>query len=116
MSCGQQEQLGSGKRFVEVFSHPPIEIGITRSKDDAHRPIKGLEEWQALRIRSQRGLEIARQGDERWEGRRRARKLGHNHGQQRFLPLLHRAELCPCQVRSQRATSGVCAIALVKAA
>jgi hypothetical protein len=56
MSFVQQEQLGSGKRFVELFSHPWIQKGITRSKDDADRSIKGLEERQALRIRSQRCL------------------------------------------------------------
>jgi hypothetical protein len=44
MSFVQQEQLGSGKRFVEMFSHTWIQIGITRSKDDADGPIKGLEE------------------------------------------------------------------------
>src|SRR5215472_1806992 len=95
MSCVQQEQLGSRKRFVEVLSHPWIEIGITRSKDDADGPIKGLEERQALRIRSQRGLQVTRQGDESWEGRRRARKLGHHYGQQRSLPLLPCPELSP---------------------
>src|SRR5215472_14292928 len=78
-----------------MLSHPWIQIGITRSKDDADGPNKGLEEWQALRIRSQRGLEVARQGDESRKGRRRARKLGHHQGQQCSLPLLPCAELCP---------------------
>src|SRR6266852_908857 len=50
MSFVQQEQLGSGKRFVEVFSHPWIQIGITRSKDDAHRAIKRLEFGETSRI------------------------------------------------------------------
>ncbi len=71
MSFVQQEQFGSGKRFVEMLSHPWIQIGITRSKDDADGPIKGLEERQALRIRSQRCLQVARQVDESREGARR---------------------------------------------
>jgi hypothetical protein len=49
--------VGSGKRFVEVLSHPWIEIGITCSKDDADGLIKGLEERLALRIRLQHCLQ-----------------------------------------------------------
>ncbi len=105
MSFVQQEQLGSGKRFVEMFSHPWIQVGIIRSKDDADGPSKGLEFGQALRIRSQRGLQVARQVDESREGARCVCKLGAA------------APNCsPCQVRSHRATFGSRAIALVKAA
>src|SRR5690348_10059162 len=95
MSFLQQEQLGCGKRFVKVFSHPWIQIGITRSKDDADGPIKGLEEGQAMRIRSQRCLQVACQSDKSWEGARRVRKLRHNHWQQHFCSLSSSSELPP---------------------
>ena len=78
---------------MEMLSHPWIQIGIARSKDDADGSIKGLEFRQALRIRSQRGVQVARQANESREGAWRARKLGQNHGQQSFLPLLLCAEL-----------------------
>src|SRR6266566_5934648 len=95
MSFVQQEQLGSGKRFVEMFSHPWIQKGITRSKDDADGPIKGLEDRQALCIRLQRCLQVTRQGDESREGARCVCKLVQNYWQQCSLLRSPRAELFP---------------------
>src|SRR5437773_8719854 len=95
MSFVQQEQLGSGKRFVEMFSHSWIQKGITRSKDDADGPIKGLEDRQALCIRLQRCLQVTRQGDESREGARCVCKLVQNYWQQCSLLRSPRAELFP---------------------